>query len=181
LKAGVLSTFSPLHIERERLNMASLLKRHGYQTAAIGKWHLGYGTSDGSPKRRTDYTGELSPGPLDLGFDHHFAVPGNHGDLTGVYVENRFVYGLRSGKIPAGTKVAGLAPESADFKATYTKEDTEARRAEPIDIDAPRRVNERVMPVSARHRSVWIADSLRVERPLSAAKRRVARRMLIEG
>ena len=32
-KSGVLSTFSPLHIETTRLNMASLLKKHGYSTS----------------------------------------------------------------------------------------------------------------------------------------------------
>jgi arylsulfatase A-like enzyme len=106
----VLSTFSPLHIETTRLNMASLLKAHGYKTASVGKWHLGYGTSDGSPKWRSDYTAELSPGPLDIGFDYHFSVPSNHGDVTGVFVENRYVYGLRSGKIPPGMKLPGPRP-----------------------------------------------------------------------
>jgi arylsulfatase A-like enzyme len=141
----VLGTFSPLHIETTRLNMASLLKARGYRTAAVGKWHLGYGTADGTPKWRTDYTAELTPGPLDIGFDYHFGVPSNHGDLTGVFVENRFVYGLRSGKIPPGMKLN--VPDSDDFKATYTKEDTESKRTDPMDIDAPRRVNDRVMPV----------------------------------
>ncbi len=108
----VLGVFSPLHIEPTRLNMASLLKRHGYRTAAVGKWHLGYGDAQGSLLFRTDYAAELSPGPLDIGFDYHFAVPANHGDLTGVYVENRFVYGLRSGKIPAGLKLPG--PDADD-------------------------------------------------------------------
>jgi arylsulfatase A len=154
----VLGTFSPLHIETTRLNMASLLKKHGYQTAAIGKWHLGYGTEDGSLKWRTDYTAELSPGPLDIGFDYHFAVPANHGDLTGVYVENRFVYGLRSGKIPAGMKVHGPDSDDPNFKATYGPEDTEGGRATILDLDAPRRVNERVMPLLTTKAAEWITQ-----------------------
>ncbi|WP_395741891.1 arylsulfatase [Prosthecobacter sp.] len=154
----VLGTFSPLHIETTRLNMASLLKRHGYQTAAIGKWHLGYGTDDGSLKWRTDYTAELSPGPLDIGFDYHFGVPSNHGDLTGVYVENRFVYGLRSGKIPDGMKLRGPDADDPSFKATYGPEDTENGKATILDLDAPRRVNDRVMPVLTTKAAEWIAQ-----------------------
>jgi len=145
-KHGVLGVFSPLHIERTQLNMASMLKKHGYQTAAVGKWHLGYGTATDSPKWRTDFTAELSPGPLDIGFDYHFGVPANHGDVTGVYVENRYVHGLRSGNIPANLKLPAVE-DSDDYQATYTKDDTESKRNDPLAIDAPRRVNERVMPV----------------------------------
>ncbi|MGV3660848.1 MAG: sulfatase family protein [Prosthecobacter sp.] len=158
LTSGVLSTFSPLHIETTRLNMASLLKKHGYQTAAIGKWHLGYGSSNGSPKWRTDYSAEISPGPLDIGFDYHFGVPANHGDVAGVYVENRFVYGLRSGNIPEGMKIPGPDTDNTDFKSTYTKDDTEGGRADPIPLDAPRRVNERVMPVLTSKAAGWISQ-----------------------
>lgn len=158
LTSGVLGTFSPLHIESTRLNMASLLKKHGYHTAAIGKWHLGYGSSDGSPKWRTDYSAELSPGPLDIGFDYHFGVPANHGDVAGVYVENRFVYGLRSGRIPEGMKIPGPDTDNTDFKSTYTKDDTEGGRAEPMALDAPRRVNERVMPVLTSKAAGWISQ-----------------------
>ncbi len=154
----VLGTFSPLHIETTRLSMASLLKKHGYQTAAIGKWHLGYGTDDGSLKWRTDYTAELSPGPLDIGFDYHFGVPSNHGDLTGVFVENRFVYGLRSGKIPAGMKLHGPDSDDPNFKATYGAEDTEGGKATILDLDAPRRVNERVMPLLTTKAAEWITQ-----------------------
>lgn len=152
----VLGTFSPLHIEPGRLNLASLLKAYGYRTAAIGKWHLGYGRSDGSPRWRTDYTAELSPGPLDVGFDYHFGVPSNHGDVAGVFVENRFVYGLRSGKIPPGMKLPGPDPDDDRFKATYTGEDMERKTAQPIAIDAPRRVNDRVMDVLTEKAVRWL-------------------------
>ncbi len=155
-KSGVLSTFAPLHIEPSRLNLASLLKAHGYQTAAIGKWHLGYGKSDGSPKWRPDLTAELTPGPLDIGFDYHFGVPGNHGDLTGIYVENRFVYGLRSGKIPPGMRLPGPQPDDDNFQANYTGDDMEGKGKTPIQIDAPRRVNDRVMPLLTDKALQWL-------------------------
>ena len=158
LKNETLSTFAPLHIEPTRLNMASLLKQHGYATAAIGKWHLGYGTADGSPKWRTDYTAELIPGPLELGFDYHFSVPQNHGDVTGVYVENHFVYGLRSGKIPAGMKLPGPVPDDNNYQEASTTADMGNRKAVPLVIDAPHRKNERVMATLTDKATHWIGQ-----------------------
>lgn len=160
LKSEVLSTFAPLHIEPTRLNMASLLKKHGYGTAAVGKWHLGYGTADGSPKWRPDFTAELTPGPLEIGFDYHFSVPSNHGDVTGIFVENRYVYGLRNGKIPAGMKLPGPVPDSDDFKSTYTAEDMENPKSgvRILDLDAPRRKNGRVMKVLTDKAVSWLQE-----------------------
>ncbi|MCL4205330.1 MAG: arylsulfatase [Pirellulaceae bacterium] len=152
----VLGVFSPLHIEPTRLNMASLLKQHSYRSAAVGKWHLGYGDSQGSLLFRTDYTAELSPGPLDIGFDYHFGVPANHGDLTGVYVENRFIYGLRSGRIPAGSVLPGPAADDPNYQATYSSEDMENARAKVLDLDAPRRKNERVMATLTDKAIDWL-------------------------
>jgi len=54
LQSGVLWGYSSALIEEGRLTVASLLRRHGYRTAAVGKWHLGLGSGD-----RTDYSGGL--------------------------------------------------------------------------------------------------------------------------
>ena len=101
---GVANTLDPLLIETTRPTIASLLKKHGYATGFVGKWHLGYGT-----ERRVDYTKELKPGPLELGFDYQFAVPQNHNDITRVFVENHRVFGLRSAKLtPVPGKLGGV-------------------------------------------------------------------------
>lgn len=90
LQSGVLNVTAPLHIEPSRLTLGSLFKKHGYQTAAVGKWHLGYGSAD-----PVDWTNPLTPGPRELGFDYHFAVPSNHGDQTHAFVENDRLLGRK--------------------------------------------------------------------------------------
>src|SRR5215204_3782742 len=70
----VLNASDPLHIETDRLTLASLCKSQGYRTAAFGKWHLGIGPAGGKIK---DWSVPLTPGPLDIGFDHFFGMGGN--------------------------------------------------------------------------------------------------------
>lgn len=155
LKRGVLNPFSPLHIGLDQPNIASLAKKHGYTTAAIGKWHLGYGdgkTGDG----RTDYQSKLAPGPLEIGFDYHFAVPSNHGDLTGVFVENHYVYGLREGKNLDKGAIGSPAADDPNFQEAYPSSETEGQRVTTLNIDAPRRKNSRVMPVLTDKAVAWI-------------------------
>ncbi len=111
---GVANTLDPLLIETSRPTIASLLKKHGYATSFVGKWHLGYGMEP-----RVDYTKELKPGPLELGFDYQFGVPQNHNDITRVFVENHRVFGLRSATLtPAPGKLGLDAPERDDPKTT---------------------------------------------------------------
>lgn len=155
LKRGVLNPFSPLHIGLDQPNIASLAKKQGYTTAAIGKWHLGYGdgkTGDG----RTDYQSKLAPGPLEIGFDYHFAVPSNHGDLTGVFVENHYVYGLREGKNLDKGAIGSPAADDPNFQEAYPSSETEGQRVTTLNIDAPRRKNSRVMPVLTDKAVAWI-------------------------
>jgi len=101
LKSGVVNPNDPLLPDPDRVTIADWLKERGYNTAAIGKWHLGYGV--GERAKRTDYL-KWSPGPLDLGFDYHFGVPNNHGDGFNVFIENDHIYGLRSNRIQPYSK-----------------------------------------------------------------------------
>lgn len=42
LKASVLRQYDPPLIAKNRLTVPELLRQHGYFTAAVGKWHLGW-------------------------------------------------------------------------------------------------------------------------------------------
>ena len=69
--------------------MASMLKRKGYATACVGKWHLGFGN-----KQKPDWNQELKPGPLEVGFDYFFGLPVVNSHPPFVYMENRRIVGL---------------------------------------------------------------------------------------
>lgn len=70
---GVLTTFNPPLIPESRLTIAPLLKHYGYQTACIGKWHLGLEWQDvGVRKDRFALGTRIASGPNQLGFDYFY-------------------------------------------------------------------------------------------------------------
>jgi len=85
---GIASGLEGLLIEPQRLTLPALLKRAGYATGIVGKWHLGLGTTP------TDYNGEIKPGPLELGFDYAWIMPATGDRVPCVWVENHRVVGL---------------------------------------------------------------------------------------
>ncbi|MCX6326698.1 MAG: arylsulfatase [Bacteroidia bacterium] len=76
-------------IQPGQTTLPSLLKKAGYTTAVVGKWHLGLGTAGG-----TDWNGEIKPGPMDIGFDYNFLIPATGDRVPCVFVENRRVVNL---------------------------------------------------------------------------------------
>lgn len=85
---GIAPPNGPAIIKPGTETLPSILKRAGYATAVIGKWHLGLG--DPAP----DWNGELRPGPLDIGFDHSFLLPTTNDRVPQVFVEDRHVKNL---------------------------------------------------------------------------------------
>ena len=85
---GIASGIDGLLIEPGRATVPSLLKRAGYTTGIVGKWHLGLGT------KPTDYNSEIKPGPLEIGFDYAWIMPATGDRTPCVWVENHRVVGL---------------------------------------------------------------------------------------
>lgn len=84
---GVLTTFSKPIIPKERVTVASLLKKEGYATACIGKWHLGMNWVDGNPGDEASVTlsARMTDGPNALGFDYFFGF--THARNIGTIIE----------------------------------------------------------------------------------------------
>jgi len=85
---GPASTSSRLLVPVGKTTVGSMLQSEGYESACIGKWHLGFGNSG------PDWNGDLKPGPLEVGFDYYFGVPKVNSGVPHVLVENHRVLGL---------------------------------------------------------------------------------------
>ena len=99
LQSDVLRGYSPPLISSDRTTVAGLLKKHGYTTACIGKWHLGMDmptTNESKPDEKdgnnVDWTGRIKNGPVDVGFDSFFGISASLDMPPYIYIENdRFV------------------------------------------------------------------------------------------
>lgn len=89
LKNGVLWSWDEPLIEPGRMTVASLLQKHGYKTACIGKWHLGLGWqyADENPDS-VDFSKPVTNGPAEQGFDYSYIITASLDIPPYVYIEN---------------------------------------------------------------------------------------------
>jgi len=82
LKTGVFGAERECLIKDGRVTLASLLRDNGYNTAMVGKWHLGMDFPGEAGSR--DWTQPVKDMPLDKGFDYLFGIPAslNYGVLA---------------------------------------------------------------------------------------------------
>jgi arylsulfatase A-like enzyme len=87
-RARILPGTAPLIIDTAQITLPKMLKKQGYETAVIGKWHLGLGTG------QVDWNSHISPGPNEIGFDHAYIMAATQDRVPTVYIENGYVDGL---------------------------------------------------------------------------------------
>ncbi len=154
LQNGVLGGFSPPLIAEGRLTVAGFLRAHGYHTACLGKWHLGWdwaqrptdGTRKGGVQANVDYTAPIRRGPTSVGFDYYFGISASLDMAPFVYLENDRVTGIpsvektfvRTGPAAPDFEAEDVLPTLARKAAAYVKEKAAAsRQSRPFFLYLP--------------------------------------------
>ena len=84
---GILPADASLAIDPDKNTLPAFLRKVGYHTGLVGKWHLGLGEED-SP---VDFNEKISQGPLAIGFDYAYYFPATNDRVPSVYIDNEFV------------------------------------------------------------------------------------------
>ena len=114
-QTGIAPPNAPAIIKPGTETIATILKRAGYATGVVGKWHLGLGGESGP-----DWNGELKPGPLEIGFDTCFLLPTTNDRVPQVYVHDHRVPNLD----PADPLWVGRKSPNPEHPTGITHRDT---------------------------------------------------------
>ncbi|ETP72962.1 arylsulfatase A family protein [Lachnospiraceae bacterium JC7] len=134
LKSSVLPGQSFHLIEEGRETIPSLLKKKGYRTAAVGKWHLGmdWKTENGYTLPATyfepnassetimdgiDFTAPVKNGPNAVGFDYFYGLPGSLDQPPYIHIENDRAVNVP--KVMMGVKNLHRHDPSQQFELEY--------------------------------------------------------------
>ena len=116
-KAKILPGTAPLLISTEQQTLPKMLKNNGYQTAIVGKWHLGLGTGV------VNWNERVSPGPNEVGFEEAYILAATQDRVPTVYIDNGNVVGLDKND-----------PISVDYKNNFEGEPTAVSNPEMVDM-----------------------------------------------
>jgi len=142
LKGKVISGYDPCLIPQDRETIASMLKKAGYETALIGKWHIGldWTLKDGdsitgiknditASEEKIDFSKPIKNGPVNLGFDYFYGVAASWDFPPYIFIENDRL-------VEAPTRTAG--GWVGEIPAGYTKENIMKHKKEvPLAIWRP--------------------------------------------
>lgn len=87
---GIAAGNAALIIKPERYTLADMFKEAGYNTAVVGKWHLGLGEKTGGQ----DWNNTVTPNPNDIGFDYSYIMAATADRTPCMFMENGKGVGL---------------------------------------------------------------------------------------
>ena len=122
LKSGVLMGYNKVLISPDRRTIASVLRDQGYQTACIGKWHLGWDWNNiEAGKDSVDFSKPITNGPTTRGFDYFYGIIASLDMAPYVYVENDMPTALPDREtVNDGMKYWRKGPTASDFDHEQT-------------------------------------------------------------
>jgi len=149
LQNGVLWGYDTALIARDRYTLANLFKNNGYNTACIGKWHLGLGWQK-DKSDQVDFSKPLRTGPNSAGFDYSYIISASLDIPPYVYIENQRITAKkienikenkgagfwREGPIGTGQKHADVLDNFTDKAISYIK-DQAKKPAKPFFLYLP--------------------------------------------
>lgn len=86
--AKILPGTAPLIIDTAQSTIPKMLKKQGYHTAIVGKWHLGLGSGN------VNWNERITPGPNEVGFDYSHILAATQDRVPTVYIEDGHVVNL---------------------------------------------------------------------------------------
>ncbi|AWB68239.1 sulfatase [Saccharobesus litoralis] len=125
---GVWSSFAKTAVTPEDATIGRVAQQAGYQTAFVGKWHLGgtfhtkqgkvyQGPKTGPKTKNIDFTKWVAGNPAELGFDYDYTVPtGVQGPLYFAYENSQWAPLSKDSKIIFVDKDTALDPKFVSDK-----------------------------------------------------------------
>ncbi|MEY8610832.1 sulfatase-like hydrolase/transferase [Parabacteroides segnis] len=87
--AKILPGNAPLIIDVNQVTIPKVMKKAGYTTGTVGKWHLGLG--DGN----VDWNQKVTPCPNEIGYDYSYVQAATNDRVPCIFIENGKGVGLQ--------------------------------------------------------------------------------------